>query len=108
MDWILLVLAGVFEIIWAIGLKKAEGFTKLYPTIVTLVSGLISTLLLAYSVKTLPMGTAYAIWTGIGAAGIVMAGIFFFDEPKDSLRIVCIVLIFVSIVGLKVSHHVSQ
>lgn len=105
MAWIYLFLAGLFEIVWAVGLKYAEGFSKLYPSLATIFAMLISFLLLAQSLKTLPIGTAYAIWTGIGAVGTVLYGIYFLGEPTTFIRTCCITLIIIAIVGLKLSHH---
>jgi quaternary ammonium compound-resistance protein SugE len=101
MPWILLTLAGLFEIGWAIGLKYTDGFTKLVPTVLTAGSMLVSIVLLGLAVKTLPMGTAYAIWTGIGTVGTVILGIVLFAEPATAMRIGCIALIVTGILGLK-------
>ena len=101
MPWILLTLAGLFEIGWAIGLKDTDGFTKPLPTALTAGSMVISIVLLGLAVKTLPIGTAYAIWTGIGTVGTVMLGIFLFAEPVTAIRIGCITLIVTGILGLK-------
>lgn len=104
MAWFYLLLAGLFEVVWAIELKYTQGFTKLYPTIITLVAMLISFLLLSQSLKTLPIGTAYAVWTGIGAVGTVIYGLFFLGEPATFIRLLCIGLIIVAIIGLKLTH----
>ena len=101
MPWILLTLAGLFEIGWAVGLKYTDGFTKLVPTVLTAASMLVSIVLLGLAVKTLPMGTAYAIWTGIGTVGTVILGIVLFDEPVTAMRLGCIALIVTGILGLK-------
>ncbi|MCT7666656.1 DMT family transporter [Shinella kummerowiae] len=101
MPWILLTLAGLFEIGWAIGLKYTDGFTKPLPTALTAGSMIISIVLLGLAVKTLPIGTAYAIWTGIGTVGTVMLGIFLFAEPVTAVRMGCITLIVTGILGLK-------
>jgi quaternary ammonium compound-resistance protein SugE len=101
MPWILLTLAGLFEIGWAIGLKYTDGFTKPMPTALTAGSMVISIVLLGFAVKTLPIGTAYAIWTGIGTVGTVMLGIFLFAEPVTAIRMGCIALIVTGILGLK-------
>ncbi|WP_313528234.1 quaternary ammonium compound efflux SMR transporter SugE [Shinella sp.] len=101
MPWILLTLAGIFEIGWAIGLKYTDGFTKLVPTVFTAGSMVVSIVLLGLAVKTLPMGTAYAIWTGIGTVGTVILGIVLFAEPVTAMRIGCIALIVTGILGLK-------
>lgn len=104
MAWIYLLLAGIFEIVWAVGLRYTEGFTKLYPSIMTLSGMLISFLLLAQSLKVLPIGTAYAVWTGIGAVGTVIYGIYFLGEPVTLIRMGCILLIIIAIIGLKLTH----
>ncbi|GMB82369.1 quaternary ammonium compound efflux SMR transporter SugE [Shinella zoogloeoides] len=101
MPWILLTLAGLFEIGWAIGLKYTDGFTRFVPTVLTAASMLVSIVLLGLAVKTLPMGTAYAIWTGIGTVGTVILGIFLFAEPATAMRLGCIALIITGILGLK-------
>jgi len=108
MFWIVLFVAGLFEVAWAIGLKYTESFTKLLPSVFTIVCMIISMGLLAYAVKHLPVGTAYAIWTGIGAVGTAILGIILFGESKELVRIFFIFLIVVGIVGLKVfSEHTS-
>jgi quaternary ammonium compound-resistance protein SugE len=101
MPWILLTLAGLFEIGWAIGLKYTDGFTRFVPTALTAASMLVSIVLLGLAVKTLPMGTAYAIWTGIGTVGTVILGIVLFAEPATAMRLGCIALIITGILGLK-------
>ncbi|MGB3875762.1 quaternary ammonium compound efflux SMR transporter SugE [Shinella zoogloeoides] len=101
MPWILLTLAGLFEIGWAIGLKYTDGFTRFVPTVLTAASMLVSIVLLGLAVKTLPMGTAYAIWTGIGTVGTVILGIVLFAEPATAMRLGCIALIITGILGLK-------
>ena len=101
MTWFLLVVAGFFEIAWAVGLKYSQGFTKPGPTVFTIVSLLISMGLLSYCVKHLPLGTAYGIWTGIGAAGTALLGMLLFNEPREALRIFFIFLIIAGITGLK-------
>lgn len=102
MYWIILIVAGFFEIAWAIGMKYSEGFTKLTPSIFTVASMIISMGLLAYAVKHIPVGTAYAIWTGIGAVGTAILGIILFNESKEFMRIFFISLIIIGIVGLKI------
>lgn len=102
MYWIILIIAGLFEVAWAIGLKYTEGFTKLFPSIFTIISMIISMGLLAYAVKHIPVGTAYAVWTGIGAVGTAILGIILFNESKEMIRIFFIFLIVVGIVGLKI------
>jgi quaternary ammonium compound-resistance protein SugE len=99
--WMVLVVAGLMEIVWSIGMKYSEGFTRLGPSIVTFVAAGISFWLLAAAVKVLPIGTAYAAWTGIGAVGAAVLGIILFKEPATVARIVCIVLIVGGTVGLK-------
>lgn len=101
MSWIVLAIAGLFEIIWAVGLKQTEGFTKLWPSVITIAAMLISFACLSYALKTIPIGNAYAVWTGIGAVGVAIAGIIFFNEIADIKRIACIGLIVIGIVGLK-------
>jgi len=99
--WIILIVAGLFETSWAIGMKYSEGFTKFWPSVFTAVTMLISVVLLAMSLKVLPVGTAYAVWTGIGAIGTVLLGIKLFNEPYDLLRLFFIFLIIVGIGGLR-------
>jgi len=99
--WTLLALAGLFEIGWAIGLKYTEGFTRPWPTVRTVAAMVVSVVLLALAVRTLPIGTAYAVWTGIGAAGTVILGIVLFAEPATALRLFFVALIVGGIVGLK-------
>lgn len=99
--WVLLFLAGLAEIGWAVGLKYTEGFTRLVPTALTLASMAVSIVLLGLAVRELPMGTAYAVWTGIGAAGTALLGIYLFGEPRDALRLACIALIVGGVLGLK-------
>ncbi|MCB5202077.1 quaternary ammonium compound efflux SMR transporter SugE [Neorhizobium sp. T786] len=103
MAWILLVLAGLFEIGWAVGLKYTEGFTRPLPTTLTVIAMVISIFLLGLAVRTLPLGTAYAIWTGIGTVGTVILGIVLFAEPATAVRIGCITMIVAGIVGLKLA-----
>ncbi|HEU6441134.1 MAG TPA: quaternary ammonium compound efflux SMR transporter SugE [Microvirga sp.] len=101
MAWVYLTLAGLFEIGWAIGLKYTEGFTRLAPSILTAISMVVSVLLLGMALKTLPVGTGYAVWTGIGTVGTALLGIALFGEPATALRLVCIGLIVLGILGLK-------
>ena len=101
MAWIALFVAGLLEIGWAVGLKYTEGFTRLGPTIATLVALIGSMALLGVALRTLPLGTAYAVWTGIGTVGTALLGIALFREPATALRLVCIGLIVAGIVGLK-------
>ncbi|WP_269715272.1 quaternary ammonium compound efflux SMR transporter SugE [Caulobacter sp. NIBR2454] len=101
MAWIILFIAGLFEIGWAVGLKYTHGFTRLWPTVFTAVSLVLSMGLLGWAVRTLPLGTAYAVWTGIGAVGTVIIGIWLFKEPATVARLVCVGLIVAGILGLK-------
>lgn len=101
MAWALLLLAGLFEIGWAIGLKYTDGFTRVWPTTWTVLAMIASVVLLALAVRTLPIGTAYAVWTGIGAAGTVILGIVLFAEPATFLRLFFVGLIVAGIAGLK-------
>jgi len=103
MVWLVLFLAGLFEICWAVGLKYTEGFTRLWPTVGTVVAMAISFGLLSQAMKTLPLGTAYAIWTGIGAVGTALVGIILFGESANLARLACIGLIAAGIVGLKLA-----
>jgi len=105
MDWTYLIVAGLLEIIWAVGLKYTEGFSRLWPSVVTIGVMVASLALLALALKTIPVGTGYAVWTGIGAAGTAIVGIVFFGESRDLLRIVCLVLIVAGVVGLKFAAH---
>ena len=102
MAWSILFVAGLMEISWAIGLKYTEGFTRLVPSILTLACMTASVILLGLSLKTLPVGTAYAVWTGIGTVGTALLGIWLFGDPATVLRLGCIGLIVAGIVGLKV------
>ena len=101
MYWLALVIAGLFEIAWAIGLKYTQGFTRLVPGVLTVGAMVVSILLLAFATKKLPLGTAYAVWTGIGAVGAVTLGILLFGESAQPLRLACVGLIVVGILGLK-------
>ena len=101
MPWLLLLLAGLFEVAWAIGLKYNDGFSRPLPTLLTLSAMGVSVLLLAMAVKHLPLGTAYAVWTGIGAVGTVLMGIWLFNEPATLARVLCLLLIIGGILGLK-------
>lgn len=102
-NWVILIIAGLFEILWAIGLKYTDGFTKLTPSILTILSMLISIWLLSISLKTLPLGTAYAVWVGIGTVGTVIAGIILFNDSINLLRIISILFIILGIIGLKIT-----
>lgn len=106
MAWLFLALAGLFEVGWALGLKYSMGFTKPIPTILMVLSVIASSALLGLSLKTLPIGTAYAIWTGIGTVGTAIIGIYLFAEPATAARLFCIGLILAGIIGLRlVSTH---
>ena len=104
MAWLLLITAGFAEIIFALSLKYNQGFTKLWPSVVTAISGGTSFYLLMLAIKTLPLGTAYAVWTGMGAVGVAIIGIFLFKESTDLLRLASISLVVVGLVGLKLTH----
>jgi quaternary ammonium compound-resistance protein SugE len=106
MAWVILVVAGLFEVGWAIGLKYTDGFTRLWPTIWTVLSMIISLWLLGVAMKSLPVGTAYAIWVGVGAAGTVALGIMLLGEPANVARLVSVALIVAGIVGLKLATPV--
>ena len=101
MAWICLVIAGLLEIGWAIGLKYTEGFSRLLPSVATLCAMIVSFGLLSVALKTIPVGTGYAVWTGIGAAGTAIIGMVFLGESREVLRILCLVLIVAGVVGLK-------
>jgi quaternary ammonium compound-resistance protein SugE len=101
MAWIYLVVAGLFEVGWAIGLKYTEGFTRLWPSLWTGASMALSLFLLAQALRTLPVGTGYAVWTGIGSLGTAILGIVLLGESRDALRLLCLVLIVAGIAGLK-------
>jgi quaternary ammonium compound-resistance protein SugE len=102
MAWVVLVLAGLFEIGWAVGLKLSEGFTRFWPSAFTVLSMVVSLALLGQAMRSLPLGTAYAVWTGIGAVGTVAAGIALFGDAASVGRLTCVGLILAGIVGLKV------
>ena len=103
MAWIILVFAGLFEVGWAIGLKYTEGFTRLWPTIWTVLAMIISLWLLGIAMKSLPVGTAYSIWVGVGAVGTVILGIVLLGEPANAVRLISVSLIIAGIVGLKLA-----
>ena len=102
-SWIMLVVAGLFEVCWAIGLKYTDGFTKLIPSLFTLVTLALSMFLLARATQTLPIGTAYGVWVGIGALGAAVCGIFLFQESASPLKLFFLALLLISIIGLKVT-----
>ena len=101
MPWILLLIAGLFEIVWAVGLKYTEGFTRLWPTVGTLIALVVSISFLAAATKSLPIGTAYAIWTGIGAVGTALIGSLLLGDPTPFPRLLCMGLIAIGVIGLK-------
>jgi quaternary ammonium compound-resistance protein SugE len=103
MSWSYVVVAGLFEVGWAIGLKYSESFSRLVPSVATLISFILSFYFLLLATKDLPIGTAYAVWTGIGAVGTVLLGIVIFGESKDLLRLACVGLVIAGIVGLKIT-----
>ena len=102
MPWVILFVAGLFECAWAVGLKYSEGFTRPVPSVLTIAAKLVSFWLLSVAMKTVPVGTAYAVWTGIGAAGVAVAGMLLFNEPRDLARLFCIFLIIAGAAGLRV------
>ena len=104
MAWVWLFFAGLFEVAWAVGLKYTAGFTRLVPSLLTLAAMAVSLGLLGLALKGLPLGTAYAVWTGIGAVGTVVLGILLFHEPATVARLACVGLILAGIVGLKITH----
>jgi quaternary ammonium compound-resistance protein SugE len=106
MPWVILFIAGLFEVAWAIGLKYTEGFTRLWPSVGTLAAMALSVALLGLAMRTLPVGTAYAVWTGIGAVGTVILGIVLFSEPATAARLACLGLIMAGIFGLKLTSAV--
>lgn len=107
MTWLYIFIASVFEISWAVGLKYSEGFTNLRCSFFTVITMILSYVFLALGVKTLPIGTAYAVWTGIGAVGTAIYGMIFFNEPKELIRIFFIFLIVIGIIGLKLTYKTS-
>ncbi len=103
MSWLILFVAGLFEIGWAVGLKLSENFTKPWPTAFTVVSLIVSMILLGIAMRSLPLGTAYAVWTGIGAVGTVIIGILYFGDPFTYTRVLCVAMIVGGILGLKLT-----
>jgi quaternary ammonium compound-resistance protein SugE len=101
MAWLSLFVAGLFEIVWAVGLKYTDGFSRLWPSAATVIAMILSVVLLEYAVRTLPVGTAYAIWVGIGAVGTAILGMILFGESREPLRLVCLGLIVAGVIGLK-------
>lgn len=106
MNWFILVIAGLFEIGWAVGLKYTEGFTRLWPTLGTVFSMIVSLALLGIAMKSLPVGTAYAVWVGVGAVGTAIFGILLLGEPANTLRLLSLGLIVAGIIGLKLTTSV--
>ena len=105
MAWAILILAGVFEVIWAYSMKMSEGFTKLTPSIVTIVFMILSVVLLSVSMRSLPLGTAYTVWTGIGAIGSFVVGILILNEPMTAMRMIAAVLIVSGLILMKLSSN---
>lgn len=103
MNWLILVTAGLFEIVWAIGIKYTEGFTRFWPSVGTLLAMGISVVLLGIAMKSLPVGTAYAVWVGVGAVGTAILGIILFGESANLMRLLSLVLIVIGIIGLKLA-----
>jgi quaternary ammonium compound-resistance protein SugE len=101
MAWVTLIIAGLFEVVWAVGLKYTQGFTRVVPSIITVAGMIVSVYLLAQASKTLPIGTAYAVWTGVGAVGAIILGIILFDESRDLARLFFLGLIVAGIIGLR-------
>lgn len=106
MAWFFLSIAGVFEVVWAVSLKYSEGFTKGWPSLITVAAMVVSFFFLAQALRTIPVGTGYAVWTGIGAVGTAILGVVLFAEPVTLLRLCCIVLIVSGILGLKLASSV--
>ena len=104
MAWGMLILAGLFEVVWAIGLKYSNGFSNFWPSVVTVAAMIVSFWLLAMAMKTLPVGTAYSVWVGIGAVGTVILGIVLFGEAMNLARLISVVLIISGVIGLQLSH----
>ncbi|MEW6196135.1 MAG: multidrug efflux SMR transporter [Bacteroidota bacterium] len=107
MSWFYILIASFFEICWAVGLKYSNGFTEVKPTTFTIITMILSYVFLALGSKNLPIGTAYAVWTGIGAVGTAIYGMLFFNEPKELVRIFFIFLIVVGIIGLKLTYKTT-
>lgn len=103
MVWFFLVIAGLLEIIWAVGMKYTEGWTKIYPSLITIIAMISSFYFLSLAVKIIPLGTGYAVWTGIGTLGAAICGVFFFKESFDLSKVLCILLIVTGIIGLKIT-----
>ncbi|CAM2980913.1 quaternary ammonium compound efflux SMR transporter SugE [Escherichia coli] len=105
MSWIILVIAGLLEVVWAVGLKYTHGFSRLPPSVITVTAMIVSMALLAWAMKSLPVGTAYAVWTGIGAVGAAITGIVLLGESANPMRLASLALIVLGIIGLKLSTH---
>lgn len=105
MAWLCLFVAGLFEVGWVVGLKYTEGFTRLWPSVFTIAAMVISLWLLEIAMRTLPMGTAYTVWGGVGSVGVVAVGVMFFNEPTDLIRLLCVGLIIVGTIGLQMVTH---
>ena len=105
MSWIILFIAGLLEVVWAIGLKYTHGFTRLTPSVITVSAMIVSIVLLSWAMRSLPVGTAYAVWTGIGAVGAAITGILLLGESASQARIASLALIVAGIIGLKLSTH---
>lgn len=103
MPWLHLIIAGLLEVAWAVGLKQTAGWTRLGPSLITVALMIASFFFLSLALRSLPLGTSYAIWTGIGAIGTALIGIFIFDEPRTAARLVCILLIISGVIGLKLA-----
>jgi len=105
MPWFHLLIAGLLEVAWAVGLKQTEGWTRLWPSVITVALMIASFFFLSLALRTLPIGTAYAVWTGIGAVGTALIGLFIFHEPRTTARLICILLIISGVVGLKLASQ---
>ena len=105
MSWIILVIAGLLEVVWAVGLKYTHGFSRLMPSVITVTAMIVSMALLAWAMKSLPVGTAYAVWTGIGAVGAAITGIVLLGESANPMRLASLALIVLGIIGLKLRTH---
>ncbi|HVG95257.1 MAG TPA: quaternary ammonium compound efflux SMR transporter SugE [Planctomycetota bacterium] len=103
MAWVYLLLAGLLEIAWMAGMKYSDGFSRLVPSVLTVAALVGSFILLLFAIRTIPMGTAYAVWTGVGAAGAAIVGILLFDEPADLARLLCVAVVVAGVVGLKLT-----
>jgi len=107
MPWLHLIIAGLLEVAWAVGLKQTAGWTRLWPSLITVALMIASFFFLSLALRTLPLGTSYAIWTGIGAVGTALVGIFIFHEPRTTARLICILLIVSGVIGLKLASSPS-